>query len=231
MKERPILFSTPMIRALLNTKPGIWPAEPIDPSMSYKSMTRRVVKRPICTDKNGCINIEGFWIIPERDSGNVFSYIAPHAVGDVLWVRETWHVVALGSAGNTDMATIEYKAGGCQTIDITADRVPYYAGKARWRPSIHMPREAARLFLEVKDVGVERVQNISERDALAEGFPYIKCFYSTHDCPNIWDYCTEVPYSSELCFSGYWQHLNEKRGYPWESNPWVWVIEFGRAGE
>jgi hypothetical protein len=233
MKEKPIIFSTPMVQALLNTKPNTWPAEPIDPSKPFKWMTRRVIKPRYRDNEAGFevgigLNNASVFIIDE-DERTVRKETPKYCRGDILWVREAWHVTSMGSAGNMDMATIEYKAGGRQTIDITPDRVLYYAGKARWRPSIFMPREAARLFLEVKDVGVERVQNISERDALAEGFPYVKCLYSAHDCPNIWDFCTEAPYSSELCFSGYWQYLNEKRGYSWQSNPWVWVYEFGRV--
>jgi hypothetical protein len=228
MKERPILFSNPMVRALLNTKPGIWPAEPIDPSMPYKSMTRRVVKPQL--DCDGAWNhtefplsidsdLKGWW--GTTDSGKDHHYSVP-VKGDVLWVRETWRVGAVGSAGNTDMATIEYKAGGRQTIDITAERVPYYAGKARWRPSIFMPREAARLFLEVKDVGVERLQDIREEDAEAEGVFPGKCSgcgsCSGSDC-----------YDPVGYFQDLWDTLNAKRGYSWESNLWVWVYELMRV--
>jgi hypothetical protein len=198
MKERPILFSTPMIRALLNTKPGVWPAKPIDPSMPYKSMTRRVVKpQPDC---DGVWNhtkfplsvdsdLEGWW--GTTDTGTDHHYSAPEK-GDILWVRETWE-------NHNDF--YHYKADVARDL---FDDIKNY----KWRSPVFMPREAARITLEVKDVRVEKLHDISERDAQAEGaekFPLKAGFYKI------------------------WEELNGKCGYPWQSNPWVWVYEFGRV--
>ena len=80
----------------------------------------------------------------------------------------------------------------------------------RWRPSIHMPRWASRLFLEVTDVRVERVQEVSEEGAIAEGMQMVG----------------PAALSDRTSFAHLWDTINAKRGYSWESNPWVWVIEF-----
>jgi hypothetical protein len=211
-----------MIRALLNTKPGIWPAEPIDPSMPYKSMTRRVIKPRY--RRHGEAGFE-VWLglnranvkIVDGEGFPVRNEYPRYLPGDILYVREMWRVSAVGSTGNIDTVIIEYKTGDTKAIDITADRVPYYAGKANWRPSIFMPREAARLFLEVKNVRVEKLQNISEKDAEAEGV-------IVPPLPTIADPVLK----RRMAFSALWDGLNEERGYPWEGNPWVWVYEFMR---
>jgi hypothetical protein len=101
----------------------------------------------------------------------------------------------------------------------------YYTGKGRrwrssiWRSSIHIPREASRLTLEVRDVRVERLQDISENDAIAEGVDTSHCFCGV---PELKDKCHRHK------FMELWDKLNAKRGYPWDSNPWVYVIEFMR---
>ena len=95
----------------------------------------------------------------------------------------------------------------------------------KWRPSIHMPRTAARLYLLVKSVRVERVQDIRSADAEAEGVE------KTGTCR--WrDYCGIESggfINPTASFVTLWDSLNAKRGYPWDSNPWVWVIEFRRV--
>jgi hypothetical protein len=92
-------------------------------------------------------------------------------------------------------------------------------GKAdglKWRPSIFMPKEAARLFLQVANVRVERLQDITEEDALKEG---VKA-YGPNNCSGT---------SARIAFAELWDSLNEKRGYGWNTNCWVWVIEFERV--
>ena len=92
----------------------------------------------------------------------------------------------------------------------------------RWRPSIYMPKEAARLFLRITDVRVERLQEITEDDAVAEG---VKDPYEYQDA----NYYERVATDKEInasAFAGLWDSINDKRGYPWRDNPWVWVYEF-----
>lgn len=120
-------------------------------------------------------------------------------VGDILWVRETWSPVQVLPKRYLYKADAENGGEG--------DGLPI-----RWRPSIHMPREAARLFLRVTDVRVERLQNISAEDCEAEGY------FETAPIeprPRSW-------------FSEVWNARNAKRGYGWDSNPWVWVYTFER---
>jgi len=142
MKERPILFSTPMVQAILEGR---------------KTQTRRI--------KFKC------------------------EPGDVLWVRETWR--GLGSH-------YFYKA--------THDDENLH-----WKPSIYMPREVCRLFLRVINVRLEHLRDITEEDAIAEGF-----------AADGW-----ARFAGEN-FRDFWNDLNAKRGYSWESNPLVTVIEFER---
>jgi hypothetical protein len=161
MKEKPILFSAPMVRALMNTKPGSWPAEPVDPSKPYKRMTRRVITKingigPI-TEFGNSDTPEYKWHFRDKHLRwhDVNDVVPRYKVGDILWVRETFTKVPNGD--------YIYRADpifdGCGKGDISWD----------WTPSIFMPREAARIFLEVKDVMVEQLQDITEEDAKAEG--------------------------------------------------------------
>jgi hypothetical protein len=169
-REKPILFSTPMILALLNTKPGTWPAEPIDPSKPCKSMTRRVVNMPKTTPEG---RIPFFESIPDPTLGvHAYWQVKPkYKVGDILWVRETWNI-------NPKKESWLYKndeCGFCSACKKIGSEFIYRASFPDcypchgWKPSIFMPRKAARLFLEVKSVRVERLQDITEKDAKAEG--------------------------------------------------------------
>jgi hypothetical protein len=160
MKEKPILFSTPMTQALLNTKPGTWPPEPVDASKPFKYMTRRVVKpqpKHTLREKNG-----RWYEYCERPPADKvcnspwgYEYLCPYAIGQILWVRETWLMADDG---------FHYKANATPESEVLRKNYGY-----KWRPSIFMPREVARIFLEVKAVRVERVQDITEEDARAEG--------------------------------------------------------------
>jgi hypothetical protein len=151
--------------------------------------------------------------------------------GDILWARETWRVTAV-----SDRAVFfEYKTGDSLIYETTDQAFLYkMAGKARWQPSIFMPRVAARLFSEVKSVRIERLQEITEEDAMAEGVERIDLF-DLKQLPN----SLIVPggaygkgfipkKSYKAGFYKIWEELNAKRAYPWESNPWVWVYEFMR---
>jgi hypothetical protein len=152
---KPILFSTPVVRALLNTKPNTWPAEPIDSSRPYKWMTRRIVKPRPCTDKNGFVNIKGYWFNPQKDTDHAFDGVAPYGVSDHLLVRETFTKSPAGDY----IYLADPIFDGCSRGSVECDLTP----------SIFMQKKAARIFLEVKNVRVERVQDINEEDAKAEG--------------------------------------------------------------
>jgi hypothetical protein len=194
MKEKPIIFSTPMVKAIL---------------AGNKTMTRRVVKGPLCTDINGCINIKGLWVIPERDKDHAFDGIAPYCVGDHLWVREAWQENTVTSEKDKQDMPYFYRAD------------PDGVLLRSWKPSTFMPRVAARIFLEVKHVRLEQLQSISERDAVKEGITTLSFVLpdeKTKLKPKGGTFRTE--------FKHLWDKLNAKRGYGWDKNPWVWVIQF-----
>lgn len=200
MKERPILFSGPMVRAIL---------------VGRKTQTRRVVKpQPTGTVRWRCgLNaidgrLGGAW----EDAARVFGcpYGAP---GDRLWVRETF-CYEWDERNNRwpDPPTYLYRADNHDVYNIND------SDKSPWTPSIHMPRAASRLTLEVLNVRVERLQDISERDCVAEGI-------ESDDYPPAPD--SDYMFDYRAAYSQLWNSINAKRA-PWASNPWVWVIEFRR---
>ena len=190
-RERPILFSSEMVKAILDGR---------------KSMTRRVVKpQPDAVaafqDGQPTEAYYGGW----PKGGYAKKLTCPFGQpGDQLWVRET------------HFRFIEISAkGGSKKALYRADHPEWFC---KWRPSIHMPRWASRLTLEITAVRVERVQDISADDAEAEGFSFI---HAPEGTPS-------GRYQHEEKFARYWDSLNAKRGYGWDANPWVFVISFRR---
>ena len=186
MAERPILFSGPMIRAIL---------------AGTKTQTRRVWKEARLAPRDLAIG--------DR------SIACPYGeAGDRLWVRETWATVKWFDDTN---AASCWKNERPPALYFAADTGAYLTSehRGRWRPSIHMPRWASRLTLEVVSVRVERVQDISEADALAEGID--------------WAGCNHAYGQTISAFAGLWDSINDARGYGWKVNPWVWVVEFKRV--
>lgn len=206
MKERPILFSGAMVRAILDGR---------------KTHTRRV----ICTadDADYFVNFDGVRA-KFMKGGDAWYKAAPWQPGDLLWVRET--IQCLGHDGKYE--NIYYTADDLIPGDawsklrkILKNEWTMYRGVHNARiPSIHMPRWASRITLLVKAVRVERLQSISEADARAEGVSL---------CSG-WN-ASETKYGINYAgpFSHLWQSINGKRpGCSWGDNPWVWVIEFER---
>lgn len=198
VKERPILFSGEMVRAILDGR---------------KTQTRRVVNRkhlPFVESLLGGL-LDGKW------NQRPMPYGRP---GDRLWVREA-HTI---SNGGDAIYRVDYPANaearGLENIPPESE--------VRWRPSIHMPRWASRITLEITDVRVERVRSISRDDAMAEGVERVPApimaaaWRDYRGGPADW---VTDPVRS---FSGLWDSINAGRGYGWDTNPWVWVIEFRR---
>ncbi|WP_322070943.1 hypothetical protein, partial [Paraburkholderia bannensis] len=199
MKERPILFNGPMIRALAN---------------GTKTQTRRIVKQShICESK-----------IQRDDNGALWShdtYRCPHGVsGDRLWVRETLAPTRAGVCG--DIVDWHYAADGAKVPRMPGLAPQFsdamaFAHLARMSvPSIHMPRWASRITLEVTGVRVERLQAISEADAEAEGIGFLR---------QVPDY--DETLTARDLFHCLWDAVTPK-DTDWNANPWVWVIEFQR---
>lgn len=203
MKERPILFSAPMVRALLD---------------GSKTQTRRALRvqpldvLPMEGDKAGCQWV-GLMTRDPAPKGTVFrcKFGVP---GDLLWVRETWYCddyrVQKGPYLEVDGARE-------LTVYFADNPRPYEAEQPIWRPSIHMPCWASRILLEIVSVRVERLQDISEADARAEGTP------GGHSA--IQDY----PYAATPIehYRWLWDLINGASR--WDANPWVWVVEFKRV--
>ena len=143
----------------------------------------------------------------------------PYQPGDALWVRETWqHAYLMDDSDQIIDGTgaYLYAADGDPCFDYWVD--PDTGGhkeKMPWKPSIYMPREAARLFLRVTSVRAERVQDISEKDAKREGV-----------CGLCYDAKTGEEKYDMTYFKVIWDARNAKRGYGWDANPFCWVIEF-----
>jgi hypothetical protein len=222
MKERPILFSGPMVRAILD---------------GHKTMTRRVIKPQPKVD-GWRISVEGRLCVdgqlcsefitndPACMTEVLSQQPCPYGVvGDRLWVRERW--VRIDDTGGTvtDLYKADYDAG-LYDERYTAD----FLAHLPWCSPIFMPRYfASRITLEITGTRVERVQDISEDDALAEGCTQGKCScggaaYACTDCMN-----TGITEPASLNFLDLWNSINAKRGYGCDVNPWVRVIEFRRV--
>ena len=216
MKERPILFKGEMVRAVLEGR---------------KTQTRRVIKPQYGHEwKETCD--KGYWISSNDEGTTIFKRCPYGSPGDRLWVRETWARVWKGdgcpyggpcSKGPCDGCNIEYRAdtGGAPypgewPADEVCDETP------KWKPSIHMPRWASRIILEVHYVRVERVQEISREDARAEGV-LTKEMMEAEDNKTSAFRIVNDPVG---LFRSLWDSINAKRGYSWDSNPWVCVVEF-----
>lgn len=207
MAEKGILFSGDMVRAIL-------------------AGNKTVTRRPVTQNKvdKFILNEHGRLLgSAESDYHGNYTEIYPtiddaqYQPGDILYVRETWNHVHGQYSYRADWEE------GCLEGTRFARCVPV------WRPSIHMPREAARIFLRVTGVRVERLQEITEEGAAAEGFEPVGC-----DCSNRGAYgCTDCMNTgmlepAMLGFVDTWNDIYTSRGYGWEQNPWVWVIEFER---
>lgn len=208
VREKPILFSAPMVQAILAGR---------------KTMTRRVVKPQPPHGKKPweCGYSRTGWAMGE-DPAVVFPagcYCSelircPYGFpGERLWVRETWRCFGGREYEyQQHQPSIVYRA--------TASLLEGTEGD--WRPSIHMPRWASRIALEIADIRVERLREISEADAMAEGIvpTWPDGVPIRHDGTG--GICREA-------FAELWDKLNAARGFAWEANPWVWVIVFRRV--
>ncbi|MCO6499107.1 MAG: hypothetical protein J5I47_01875 [Vicingus serpentipes] len=228
MKQTPILFSDLMVNSILK---------------GTKKQTRRTVKanRRICEDPNQVNYQEWF------NKGYV---TCPYGeVGDVLWVRETWKF--LGMSESEDVV-IMYKDGSIAHInpddedywnnkledllDVMAkkdqvivdeenERYTWEHKNVPWKPSIHIPKEAARIWLKLTGIRVEKLQDISSEDAIDEGITV--CFDSGTQKNRYKNYLKGAPSlwpTSYHSFQSLWESING--GDSWQNNPWVWVLEF-----
>lgn len=202
IKERPILFSAPMVRAILEGR---------------KTVTRRTVNpQPRLTDGSGFAwkgHLFGCGSDDRETARNFSKHCCPHGKpGDRLWVRETWARV-----GNCDPGYLTFAATYPACLPPELENIPA-ASEIRWKPSIHMFRRDSRILLEITDVRVERLQDISRADIRAEGLQCPPELASDDVSPNYRDW-----------YPAAWRVLWESTGGDWNANPWVWVVEFKRV--
>ena len=177
-----------------------------------KTQTRRVIKIDDAPE-NWKISIAGTSIVRTEP----YDVKLPrYAAGDILWVRETW-----AKRIHSDNRYY-YKADN--NLGAIFNRED-----DKWRSPIFMPREAARIFLQVTNVRVERLQDITEEDAIAEGLNIGTVDNEKYAKNNAYRLLADnLPVAM---FADLWDSLNAKRGYGWEKNPWVWVIEFEKISK
>ncbi len=215
MKETPILFSTAMVQAII---------------AGNKTQTRRIAKpQPIIDVKSGYV-LDGKGIRSPFDIHNwkepYTDYFCKYNVGDLLWVRETWADVTSAFTDTNKLENIAFKSDN--TVWICYDKLHYlellgdsgiYVKK--WKPSIYMPKDAARIWLRITDIRVERLQDISEQSAAAEGIEIVnngtkyKCYRKKSN---------HMYESAVTSFYSLWESINGKDS--WDANPWVWVVSF-----
>jgi hypothetical protein len=201
MKERPILFSAPMVRAILD---------------GTKTQTRRVVKaKHLPWLENSVLNfLDGKWNQRPLPYGQT---------GDRLWVRETCRAEELSDG----LDGVRYLADdGFVSIQPNEDGInrwlemrdygnrPNTVARVKTVPAIHMPRWASRITLDITGVRVERLQACNEVDAISEGAPWAACGAPQEG-------------SHKVGFAQLWESINGPGS--WEANPWVWVVEFKRV--
>ncbi|ENH0727020.1 hypothetical protein ABVS57_000123 [Escherichia coli] len=213
MREKGLIFNSEMVRAILDGR---------------KTQTRRPVKFPVLDKNLGC-ELAGNELAGELSAGNYLNS-AFGKPGDRVWVRETWGVVSheLDEDGRIQPWTPNRPATAIHEMpfgngyysghaiyaadgDFTwGDDDGYEDGRSCWRPSIHMPKAASRILLEITDVRVERLRSMSQDDARAEGV-----------------IAASGPMEAGLAFRELWDSIYGEES--WKANPWVWVIEFKRV--
>lgn len=239
-KERPILFSTAMVQAIIRGE---------------KTQTRRIVKESF----NGCLTNGGPHPCPNDpiifhpgeqitseenpdvitvDTKTVEAHFhcstlnsvakCPYGkIGDMLWVRETWtkyHPVDENGYTNFNEHDYFYLADGPTTVvKVDADGFELEDQRDKWKPSIHMPKEAARLFLQIVDIRIESLHDINYYDAIKEGVKIEENDGSKSWYRNYLEDVGALP-SPQESFMTLWKSINGTDS--WECNPWVWVIEF-----
>ena len=198
-RVKPILFNTDMVRAILDGR---------------KTVTRQAVK----PQPQGYFEVnDNPLYIYDMSFGNGRIY-PPYQQNDIMYVKETWHKYKkrIGKGKSCYMAEFYgYKASIANSED----------SDEKWRPSIHMPKEAVRIWLKVIGVRVERLQDITEKQAKAEGFEPVmstkdSSFYTPWQGPPVEN------------FKYFWNYTIKKKDLPlygWNANPWVWVTEFERC--
>jgi hypothetical protein len=212
VKEQPILMCAEMVRAILEGR---------------KTQTRRVIKGGIDEHPDGRISPHPYFV--PRSRAEHASY-CPHGVpGDRLWIRESFRLRM--DQDEKPPSQDWWKSGAWYEADgLVAQPSGCAGGAGKLRPGIFMPRWASRITLEITDVRVQRVQEISEGDAGAEGCKASDAFLMTQMGPDGKERFLPVghslPNTTRGSFAVLWDSINAQRGFGWETNCWIWAIKF-----
>lgn len=192
MKERPMLFNGEMVRAIIDGR---------------KTQTRRPMKVQPPENWGG-----------ESERAAMAAHCPHGVVGDRIWVRETWTPIPThnGSGRPASYNDPNNRYYGRKAWYCADNDRPTWGGK--WIPSIHMPRWACRIVLEITDVRVQRVQEISNADIRAEGACEFGCVTHRLSMEQLWD----------SCYGAKWFRTGEESDFAWDKNPWVWALTFKR---
>ncbi len=237
---KPILFNTEMVQAILDDE---------------KTTTRRIIKSPdyyvftgktysLVAGKQGQEYLYAECI--KQSNGAAQSVKCPYRVNDILYVRETWNFVDCENCIQ-EICFPKLGMNGCYIYRAYYDDTKKEE-MLKWRPSIHMPKEAARIFLKVIDIRMERLRDIKEEQAKAEGIKgYSKDgklykyavndewwirYHKKHKKDFTGTYWQDMPRTGKEAFSYLWNSTIKKKQldqYGWDANPWVWVIEFEKC--
>ncbi len=216
MPIKPILFSTPMVQAI---------------HALIKRHTRRIIN-PKTPEAITLLIYLNAGLDIDKNKEELIRNHAPIKTGDILWVRETWMQVHKDVEFEGRFSEFVYRAD-TEENEKKFGHIKNPVGERfidswKWKPSIFMPKEAARIFLKVTNVRVERLQDITEEDAISEGI--LRCPKADNTGTAYYDYSgkqTPVSYNFDspiASFKTLWQSINGRES--WEANPWVWVYEF-----
>ncbi len=205
VKPHGVLFRPEMVLALLNTKPDVWPAEPADPAKPFKWQTRRGMKpQPLACEVNTACSYA------------TIMRGCPHPVGQIVYAKETFCVFPQSTNGHA------YRAGWDSRVLGAMESV-------KFKPGIHMPKATARLWFEVKRVRVERVNQISDEDAISEGIDRSKHDCGCEVCSRTSQLCPATASSLVMDYQTLFDSINGQGAF--ERGDWCWVYDLKRTSK